>query len=400
MKPYSGFSWADEVEKEEEEEARAQLLEQHKPNKKPNPFGSARPREVVLQEKGIDWRKLENQNLREDKLKENITTTEASVNKNGLRPPSHRGSKQNTAQMKTARNVCDRVSPPSVLPNENHNVSVPPLMYPPKNLINQVEFLQRSYQSDRLNIGRSISPHSRHLRELDMEWEEHCRMSFSFEGSMIPSMGMIAGNGRNGAHYELNVEKTSFAGGHKNIMGMKVSAHGEREMMENMEFECRMNYVGEQLISPLVEGRRRPLCNVRTENTSFRGKNSYMNESDWENIEYEYGRRNSTSDRSMGRPNQAPIRRDYQERELRVEDQCGKRGHLNLNMEKASFEGGPRLAIQESDWERMEYEHGRRPFDEWADDPSMEKAGFGGNYRKRRMTSLSEVSNYQQRRRR
>lgn len=51
------LSWADEVEKEEQEEAGAQahLLHQTK-TQKPNPFGSARPREVVLQERGIDWR--------------------------------------------------------------------------------------------------------------------------------------------------------------------------------------------------------------------------------------------------------------------------------------------------------------------------------------------------------
>lgn len=56
MKTGSGFSWADEVEKEEEEEeARIRTCERQKPN----PFGSARPREVVLQEKGIDWRKLD-----------------------------------------------------------------------------------------------------------------------------------------------------------------------------------------------------------------------------------------------------------------------------------------------------------------------------------------------------
>ncbi|KAJ6319925.1 hypothetical protein OIU78_015343 [Salix suchowensis] len=51
----AAFSWADEVEKEEEEQARFQ---EHQ-KQKPNPFGSARPREVVLQEKGIDWRKFD-----------------------------------------------------------------------------------------------------------------------------------------------------------------------------------------------------------------------------------------------------------------------------------------------------------------------------------------------------
>lgn len=54
---FEAFSWADEVEKEEEEEAQAQLHQIQK--QKTNPFGSARPREVVLQERGIDWRKLD-----------------------------------------------------------------------------------------------------------------------------------------------------------------------------------------------------------------------------------------------------------------------------------------------------------------------------------------------------
>ena len=54
MKVGSAFSWADEVEKEEEE-ARIRTCERQRSN----PFGSARPREVVLQEKGIDWRKLD-----------------------------------------------------------------------------------------------------------------------------------------------------------------------------------------------------------------------------------------------------------------------------------------------------------------------------------------------------
>ena len=46
------FSWADEVEKEEEAGAGAGAgRAQVQPKQKPNPFGSARPREVILQEK-------------------------------------------------------------------------------------------------------------------------------------------------------------------------------------------------------------------------------------------------------------------------------------------------------------------------------------------------------------
>lgn len=58
----SSSSWADEVEREEREEAQKQsirLFESKTRSRKPNPFGAARPREVVLEEKGVDWRKLD-----------------------------------------------------------------------------------------------------------------------------------------------------------------------------------------------------------------------------------------------------------------------------------------------------------------------------------------------------
>ena len=60
-----GFSWADEVEREEREQAGMQQQQQPPPQQqeearreqiKPDPFGAARPREVVLAEKGVDWR--------------------------------------------------------------------------------------------------------------------------------------------------------------------------------------------------------------------------------------------------------------------------------------------------------------------------------------------------------
>jgi hypothetical protein len=57
------FSWADEVEREEREQAAIQqqlLLPRRQEAKreqiKADPFGAARPREVVLAEKGVDWR--------------------------------------------------------------------------------------------------------------------------------------------------------------------------------------------------------------------------------------------------------------------------------------------------------------------------------------------------------
>ncbi|KAF8724356.1 hypothetical protein HU200_021388 [Digitaria exilis] len=57
-----GFSWADEVEREEQEQVAMQqqqpprIEEKKREQIKPDPFGAARPREVVLAEKGVDWR--------------------------------------------------------------------------------------------------------------------------------------------------------------------------------------------------------------------------------------------------------------------------------------------------------------------------------------------------------
>jgi hypothetical protein len=56
------FSWADEVEREEREQQLQSLMEQQgreakeEEQTRADPFGAARPREVVLAEKGIDWR--------------------------------------------------------------------------------------------------------------------------------------------------------------------------------------------------------------------------------------------------------------------------------------------------------------------------------------------------------
>lgn len=104
----SGFCWADEVEKEEAEESRIRVREQ----KKPNPFGSARPREVVLQEKGIDWRKLDEE----------------------LHQPSF-PRKENNGPEQSIKPVewGDGIGSP--LNQEPTDSLVPPLRYPPKNIM-------------------------------------------------------------------------------------------------------------------------------------------------------------------------------------------------------------------------------------------------------------------------
>ncbi|OMO82064.1 Plant specific eukaryotic initiation factor 4B [Corchorus olitorius] len=122
----SVFSWADEVEREEKEEAAAaaaaggfdQAQLQQPRQKKPNPFGSARPREVVLQEKGIDWRKLDQQSplrhgSRNEKLqKQSNSQSETTVlnNKEQNTPPRF--------------GTTPQIQSPILV--------IPPLRYPPK----------------------------------------------------------------------------------------------------------------------------------------------------------------------------------------------------------------------------------------------------------------------------
>ncbi|KAJ6343723.1 hypothetical protein OIU76_005466 [Salix suchowensis] len=133
----AAFSWADEVEKEEEEQARFQ---EHQ-KQKPNPFGSARPREVVLQEKGIDWRKFDfdcqlPSHIRQlDDPKEKIPVSAAP----GIdRIHSDTPSKCLKLELEGANSDLKRseiLRVPLAVWNQIPVPFVPPLRYPPKNVI-------------------------------------------------------------------------------------------------------------------------------------------------------------------------------------------------------------------------------------------------------------------------
>ncbi|KAJ6680103.1 hypothetical protein OIU79_019752 [Salix purpurea] len=133
----AAFSWADEVEKEEEEQARFQ---EHQ-KQKPNPFGSARPREVVLQEKGIDWRKFDfdcqlPSHIRQlDGPKEKIPVSAAP----GIdRIHSETPSKCLKLELDGANSDLKRseiLRVPLAVWNQIPVPFVPPLRYPPKNVI-------------------------------------------------------------------------------------------------------------------------------------------------------------------------------------------------------------------------------------------------------------------------
>uniref|UniRef100_A0A2N9FFR7 Uncharacterized protein n=1 Tax=Fagus sylvatica TaxID=28930 RepID=A0A2N9FFR7_FAGSY len=135
------LSWADEVEKEEE----AQTQEHQK--QKTNPFGSARPREVVLQERGIDWRKLDqdlqppsnirNKARNEKPSKENIPAPAAHVfNFNMIQsdPPSW-GLEQKREETRLSSKRREVPWVPLAPQNQIPVIFSPPLRYPPKNHI-------------------------------------------------------------------------------------------------------------------------------------------------------------------------------------------------------------------------------------------------------------------------
>ncbi|XP_050287173.1 uncharacterized protein LOC126726085 [Quercus robur] len=140
---FAAFSWADEVEKEEEEEAQAQPHQIQK--QKANPFGSARPREVVLQERGIDWRKLDQDlihlsNIRnkaqsEKSCKENIPAPAAHVFDIIQSDPPSRSPEQKPADTRFSSKRREVPWVPLAHQNQIPLIVSPPLRYPPKNLI-------------------------------------------------------------------------------------------------------------------------------------------------------------------------------------------------------------------------------------------------------------------------
>ncbi|KAJ4838644.1 hypothetical protein Tsubulata_004237 [Turnera subulata] len=136
------LSWADEVEREEEKEeaARAQALQNQR---RSNPFGSARPREVVLQEKGIDWRKLdshlEQSSTKREALpfKENIPEQPASKSINNKVQTNHPAKRLNHKQEDGDLGFKRNQVPPVSLASQNQIplAFLPLPSYPPRNVV-------------------------------------------------------------------------------------------------------------------------------------------------------------------------------------------------------------------------------------------------------------------------
>ncbi|XP_058083813.1 uncharacterized protein LOC131231580 [Magnolia sinica] len=348
----SVFSWADEVEKEEEE-AQAQLLQPQKPN----PFGFARPREIVLEEKGIDWRQLDEQlqssNLRKEKqLKENMPA--ATQSSNGQeRFPARSGSldQSTTTRVQNARDASHQMTPPAVYLNQQEQKIgslVPPLRYPPRNVMGLMEEMRRSHCSDRLEGLQ-------HLWQLELERGrenmnyQHMGRYFGVEELMIPSM-------------------------------------------ENMRSECRRDYVGNRLSGPpaeLLGNGRRVVPNWELQRAGFVASfdgwmGSAIKDSNLEDVNGRFGRKshhNLNMERSGFRSFDGEMRSAIKDSNLEeINDGFGRRGHPK-NMERAGFQGhfdgGARYAIKDNNWENINDGFGRRGHS----NSKTEKVGFGGNYR-------------------
>ncbi|XP_078158897.1 uncharacterized protein LOC144554453 [Carex rostrata] len=125
-----GFSWADEVEREEEREKENQIRIQREKHigekeniKKSDPFGAARPREVVLEEKGVDWKILDQEFNFDSSIRE--CKTKKKPNK---KPLHIQNSRTNLPCQQTVS--CEEL--------------VPPLKYPPKNINSVFEEIHRA----------------------------------------------------------------------------------------------------------------------------------------------------------------------------------------------------------------------------------------------------------------
>ncbi|XP_050238938.1 uncharacterized protein LOC126688324 [Mercurialis annua] len=149
--PAVHLSWADEVEKEEQQQEEAAQSQLHH-NQKPNPFGYAKPREVVLRERGTDWRNLDLHHqqpsiLRHESVTENKMEFKENMPVTGL-VHSEEG------KQRDANGGFDLLAVPNYMPV----IVVPPLRYPPRNIV------------------ASMSQ-PRHLRELDNGYQAFLQRS-------------------------------------------------------------------------------------------------------------------------------------------------------------------------------------------------------------------------------
>ncbi|XP_010268051.1 PREDICTED: uncharacterized protein LOC104605124 [Nelumbo nucifera] len=388
----SSWSWADEVEKEEEEEAQLQRLQQLKPN----PFGSARPREVVLEEKGIDWRKMDRKlhepsNLRENiVLKENIPGPTLPANKKQQFPPRNKAPEQNVTRYGCDRSRAAPLLPPTI---QNLGTSVPPLMYPPKNVTELVEGMQQKpHNSDRLDS------HQRFFQKPERQHEPHIQRQRENktheQGTQWPynksnGLRLLSSRGPSSQRYLQHPDNVEDLMGQSigtahNMRTMNISsAHREIRDWENMDSGYKRNNCGHRLMG-------HPAANdIIARPFPSHDWRSSTDESGWGNMKDEY-RRMEYAEELMDPP--------LAEDRFPVVN-CGRRGPLLKN------ERVRRLGADESGWGNMKDEYRRTKcvrdqehFEAladgvgWMDESNLNlgRPGFGGHRRGRRVRSAME----------
>ncbi|PIA61167.1 hypothetical protein AQUCO_00300589v1 [Aquilegia coerulea] len=316
----SKFCWADEVEKEEEEEAiKTHHLHQLE---KLNPFGSARPRELVLEEKGVDWRKLDeklhkpssspsNVVRKEKQPKETAPGTTAPVDGKHTWSPRTSGLERNIESTRLGGNG----NPAGCLMFPNHDMDplVPPLRYPPRNImvlmkqwpsqvynvatlldsavfpierrredsINEVG-MQRSLNFKRLDTGvyRSSDLHD---REIELEKEKSYMEN---ERCFIQKELGNEASGDIGAVRSSSVQKVNSNYGGTHRLPGPIVANGRRRRAADEEFDrgnieneygrtdgLRKSARGLPLIRPQPNGERLGHCHLKNDEVGFNCKN-------------------------------------------------------------------------------------------------------------------------------
>ncbi|KAF2304755.1 hypothetical protein GH714_037837 [Hevea brasiliensis] len=248
-------SWADEVEKEDEEKARAQVQQKEKPN----PFGSARPREVVLQEKGIDWRKLDlhleqqaslvRQEPLSEKCKENIPASSLSVINRVQSEPPRKGLKDANLGF-------------NLLAAPNQVIVVPPLRYPPRNIAASLSKSRISYMNlydlengqHGFQYGSNLKTEKNHATGRSGTQMVHCHKKrlhieqgrqFMKNGIKFES-GQSMGKNKNlskpvahcnGQHSDYDHPRRKFDGSEQNMMTSLLGTHPIQDRMRLLPSE-------------------------------------------------------------------------------------------------------------------------------------------------------------------
>ncbi|KAL0011227.1 hypothetical protein SO802_006335 [Lithocarpus litseifolius] len=275
---FAAFSWADEVEKEEEAQAQPHQIQKQKTN----PFGSARPREVVLQERGIDWGKLDqdlitlsnvrNKAQSEKSCKENIPAPAAHVFDIIQSDPPSRSLEQKPADIRQRISYPDYLTSPAF-------VAIPVALTIGKNRLGTEKEKARNKQ--RLQKAQSLDPRSHIHLQLDQNIIWSNRQSSEFKN-----------NGTESQHLVLQMESQRRS---KNLRKSAACMNQQEMRMFNAQ-----NLVG----TPLVNERRAPL--LRRDKWW-----SLAHEREWKNLQDDHAR--SDSSFSRGRVNNSRTERSFAE---------------------------------------------------------------------------------------